>query len=145
MAGRGDKRSAAAGPDTAVGLSGATSLATASRSAPGRQPATTHVQTRIVAITNLCCICNKGLSFARAGMESRNRVAVGNHLRTVTQGSSCLATLRFRMKGILKLAQAFPPWRLQPWPSVAVLLQLIQQSSGPVAAAQRCRSFEKQD
>jgi hypothetical protein len=31
----------------------------------------------------------------RAERNGRNRVAVGNDLRTVTQGSSCLATLGF--------------------------------------------------
>jgi len=36
----------AAGPDTAGGISRETSLATAGGSAPGRQPATPHVQTR---------------------------------------------------------------------------------------------------
>jgi len=56
----GDERSAAAGPDSAVRLPGATGVAAAGGSAPGRQPATTHVQTRI-AICKLCCICNKRL------------------------------------------------------------------------------------
>jgi len=29
---------------------------------------------------NLCCICNKGLSWARARRESRNRIAIGNEM-----------------------------------------------------------------
>jgi hypothetical protein len=46
VAGRGDERSAAAGPDSAVRLPGATGVAAAGGGAPGRQPATAHVQTR---------------------------------------------------------------------------------------------------
>ena len=47
VAGGGDERSATAGPDSAVGLSGATEVAATGGSPPGRQPATAHVQTQI--------------------------------------------------------------------------------------------------
>ncbi len=53
MAGGGDERSAAAGPDSAVRLPGATGVAAAGGSAPGRQPATAHVQTRIALCKTL--------------------------------------------------------------------------------------------
>ena len=53
VAGGGDERSAAAGPDSAVRLSGATGVAAAGGSAPGRQPATAHVQTRIALCKHL--------------------------------------------------------------------------------------------
>ena len=39
----------AAGPDSAVRLPGATGVAAAGGSAPGRQPATAHVQSKLVA------------------------------------------------------------------------------------------------
>ena len=44
VAGRGDERPAAAGPNSAVRLFGATGVAAAGGSAPGRQSATAHVQ-----------------------------------------------------------------------------------------------------
>jgi hypothetical protein len=56
-------------------------VATAGGSAPGRQPATPHVQTRIVAMTNLCCICNKSSSGAAAnafGVASNVSARVGS-------------------------------------------------------------------
>ena len=53
MAGGGDERSAAAGPDSAVRLPGATGVAAAGGSAPGRQPATAHVQTRLATCKTL--------------------------------------------------------------------------------------------
>ena len=53
VAGGGDERSAAAGPDSAVGLPGATGVAAAGGSAPGRWPATAHVQTRIALCNTL--------------------------------------------------------------------------------------------
>ena len=53
VAGRGDERSAAAGPDSAVRLPGTTGVAAAGGSAPGRQPTTAHVQTRIALCKTL--------------------------------------------------------------------------------------------
>ena len=53
MAGGGDKRSAAAGLDSAARVPGATGVAAAGGSAPGRQPATAHVQARIALCKTL--------------------------------------------------------------------------------------------
>ena len=39
--------------------------------------------------------CGKGRARVKRSRHGRNRVAVGNDLRTVSQGSSCLATLGF--------------------------------------------------
>jgi len=63
------------------------SVAAAGGSAPGRQPATAHVQPRLTH-DNL-------LLHLQHALGQRNRVAVGNVLRTMTQGSSRLATLGF--------------------------------------------------
>ena len=75
VAGRGDERPAAAGPDSAVRLSGATGVAAAGGSAPGRQPATAHVQPRLTH-DNL-------LLHMQHEIGQRNRVAVGKVLRTM--------------------------------------------------------------
>ena len=87
MAGRGDERPAAAGPDSAVRLFGATGVAAAGGGAPGRPPATAHVPPRLTH-DNL-------LLHMQPELCQRNRVVVGNVLRTMTQGSSRLATLGF--------------------------------------------------
>ena len=80
VAGRGDERPAAAGPDSAVRLFGATGIGgrpqgpAAGGSAPGRQPPTAHVQAHLTH-DNL-------LLQTQHELGRRNRVAVGNVLRT---------------------------------------------------------------
>ena len=74
VAGRGDERPAAAGPDSAVRLFGATGVAAAGGSAAGRQPATAHVQLRLTH-DNL-------LLHMQHELGQCNGVAVGNVLGT---------------------------------------------------------------
>ena len=106
VAGRGDERPAAAGPDSAVRLFGAIphcGMAAAGGSAPGRQPATAHVQPRLTH-DNL-------LLHMQYELGQYNRLAVGNVLRTMTQSSSCLAILGFGRNPVGIAEQASAPFQ----------------------------------
>ena len=79
-----------------------TGVAAVGGSAPGRQPATAHVQPRLTHDNLLLHLQHE--------LGQRNRIAVGNVLRMMTQGSSHLATLGFvtQPRGSLHLHHDLP-------------------------------------